>query len=152
MFAQVHSRALNVLLSFETQLPFDKWDMWRDMRKLPLAEQKQWLLDADKRRRLVEIASRPYEGPEVRGGAARPTERAGIYALSDMKGPHKSMAELARQKNTHPVELMIDMALERDMKFFMIQPIANEDQTEALELMKHQSPAVTFPDSAGHRH
>ena len=32
MFAQVHSRALNVLLSFETQLPFDKWDMWRDMR------------------------------------------------------------------------------------------------------------------------
>ena len=38
MFAQVHSRSLNVLLSFETQLPFDKWEMWRDMRKLPLAE------------------------------------------------------------------------------------------------------------------
>ena len=37
MFAQVHSRALNVLLSFETQLPFDKWEMWRDMRALPLA-------------------------------------------------------------------------------------------------------------------
>jgi hypothetical protein len=36
------------------------------------------------------------------------------------------MAELARMKNTHPVDLMIDMALERDMKFFMIQPIANE--------------------------
>ena len=25
--------SLNVLLSFETQLPFDKWEMWRDMRK-----------------------------------------------------------------------------------------------------------------------
>jgi N-acyl-D-amino-acid deacylase len=150
MFAQVHSRALNVLLSFETQLPFDKWDTWRDMRKLPLAEQKQWLLDADKRRKLVEIASKPYEGPIVRGAEARPPEWDCIYAFGDMKGPHKSMAELARQKNTHPVDLMIDMALERDLKFFMIQPIANEDQAEALELMKHPRSVVTFSDSGAH--
>ena len=67
-----------------------------------------------------------------------------------MKGPHKSMAELARQKNTHPVDLMIDMALERDLKFFMIQPIANENQTEALELMKHPRSVVTFSDSGAH--
>jgi N-acyl-D-amino-acid deacylase len=150
MFAQVHSRALNVLLSFETQLPFDKWDMWRDMRQLPLAEQKQWLLDADKRRKLVEIACKRYEGPTVRGAEARPPEWDAVFALTDMKGPHKSMAELARQKNTHPVDLMIDMALERDLKFFMIQPIANEDQAEALELMKHPRSVVTFSDSGAH--
>jgi N-acyl-D-aspartate/D-glutamate deacylase len=150
MFAQVHSRALNVLLSFETHTPFDKWEMWRDMRELPLAEQKQWLLDADKRRRLVEIASKPYDGPEVRGTEARPPEWEWIYAMTDMTGPHRSMAELARMKNTHPVELMIDMALERDMKFFMIQPIANEDQGEALELMKHPRSVVTFSDSGAH--
>lgn len=150
MFAQVHSRALNVLLSFETQLPFDRWDLWRDMRKLPLGEQKKWLLDADKRRRLVEIASKPYEGPAVVGAEARPPEWDWIFAMTDMKGPHKSMAELARQRNTHPVELMIDMALERDMKFFMIQPIANENQAEALELMKHPRSVVTFSDSGAH--
>jgi len=151
MFAQVHSRSLNVLLSFETQLPFDKWEMWRDMRKLPLAEQKQWLLDADKRRKLVEIASRPYEGPtHVAGAEARPPQWDWIFALTDMKGPHKSMAELARQKNTHPVELMIDMALERGLKFFMIQPVANENQSEALELMKHPRSVVTFSDSGAH--
>src|SRR5215467_7793942 len=150
MIPQVHSRALNVLLSFETQLPFDKWEMWRDMRKLPLAEQKQWLLDADKRRRLVEIASRPYEGPEVRGTEARPPEWELTYALTDMRGPHKSMAELARQKNTHPVELMIDMALERDLKFFMIFPAANESQGDALELMQHPRSVVTFSDSGAH--
>ena len=147
---QVHSRALNVLLSFETQLPFDKWEMWRDMRKLPLAEQKQWLLDADKRRRLVEIASRPYEGPEVRGTEARPPEWDLTYALTDMRGPHRTMAELARQKNMHPADLMIDMALERDMKFFMIFPVANESQSDALELMKHPRSVVTFSDSGAH--
>ncbi|HKV14115.1 MAG TPA: amidohydrolase family protein [Reyranella sp.] len=150
MFAQVHSRALNVLLSFETQLPFDKWEMWREMRTKPLAEQKKMLMDPDTRRRLVEIASRPYEGPIVRGTEARPPEWDWIFALTDMKGPHRSMAELARQKNTHPVELMIDMALQRDMKFFMIQPVANENQAEALELMKHPRSVVTFSDSGAH--
>ncbi|MEK7687531.1 MAG: amidohydrolase family protein, partial [Pseudomonadota bacterium] len=150
MFAQVHSRALNVLLSFETQLPFDKWELWREMRAKPLAEQKKVLLDPDMRRRLVEIASRPYEGPQVRGTEARPPEWDWIFALDKMQGPHKSMAELARQKNTHPVELMIDMALERDMKFFMMQPVANESQTEALELMKHPRSVVTFSDSGAH--
>ncbi|HTR88173.1 MAG TPA: amidohydrolase family protein [Reyranella sp.] len=151
MFAQVHSRALNVLLSFETQLPFDKWEMWRDMRKLPLAEQKAWLLDADKRRKLVEIASQPPQGPTVTSGTeARAADWDWIFAMTDMRGPHKSMADLARNKNTHPVELMIDMALERDMKFFMIQPIANENQTEALELMKHPRSVVTFSDSGAH--
>jgi N-acyl-D-aspartate/D-glutamate deacylase len=150
MFAQVHSRALNVLLSFETQLPFDKWDVWKEMRARPLAEQKKALLDPEMRRRLVEIASKPYEGPTVRGTEARPPEWDWIYAMTDMKGPHKSMAELARLKNTHPVDLMIDMALERDMKFFMIQPIANENQSEALELMKHPRSVVTFSDSGAH--
>lgn len=150
MFAQVHSRALSVLLSFETHLPFDKWDLWKEMRAKPLAEQKKMLLDPEMRRRLVEVASKPYEGPEVRGTEARPPEWDYIYAMTDMKGPHKTMAELARQKNTHPVELMIDMALERDMKFFMMQPIANENQTEALELMKHPRSVVTFSDSGAH--
>ena len=150
MFAQVHSRALNVLLSFETQLPFDKWELWCEMRAKPLAEQKKALLDPDMRRRLVEIASKPYEGPQVRGTEARPPEWDWIYAMDKIQGPHKSMAELARQKNTHPVELMIDMALERDMKFFMVQPIANENQTEALELMKHPRSVVTFSDSGAH--
>ncbi len=150
MFAQVHSRALSVLLSFETHLPFDKWDVWRDMRAKPLAEQEKMLRDPEMRRRLVEVAAKPYEGPIVRGTEARPPEWDYIYAMTDMQGPHKTMAELARQKNTHPVELMIDMALERGMKFFMMQPIANENQEEALELMKHPRSVVTFSDSGAH--
>ncbi|MDP1965840.1 MAG: amidohydrolase family protein [Reyranella sp.] len=150
LFAQVHSRALTVLLSFETHTPFDKWDVWRDLRAKPLTEQKKALQDPEMRRRLVEVATRPYEGPVVRGTEPRPPEWDHVYAMTDMKGPHKTMADLARQKNTHPVELMIDMALERDMKFFMMQPIANEIQGEALELMKHPRSVVTFSDSGAH--
>ena len=81
MFAQVHSRALNVLLSFETQLPFDKWDMWRDMRKLPLASRSSGCSIADKRRswsrsRRSPTRARPCAAPK-RGRRIG----TGIYAL-----------------------------------------------------------------------
>ena len=45
MFAQVHSRSLSALLPFKTQLPFDILPVWKDLRALPLAEQRQRLRD-----------------------------------------------------------------------------------------------------------
>jgi len=150
MFGQVHSRALNVLLSFETQTPFDKWEFWRDIRKLPLAEQKAALMNPEIKAKLVEIATRPYQGKKAIGTEARPPEWDYIYLMDKIQGPHRSMADLARERNLHPAELMIDLALERDMKLFLLQPIANEDQAAALELINHPRTVVTFSDAGAH--
>ncbi|MEJ0070273.1 MAG: amidohydrolase family protein [Pseudomonadota bacterium] len=150
LIGQVHSRALNVLLSFEAHTPFDKWEVWRDVRKLPLEQQKAALRDPEMRAKLVAVASGPYDNRRAIGAEARPPEWDWVYLMNDIKGPHRSMADLARERNCHPVELMIDLALERDFKLFLIQPIANEDQTAALELIKHPRTVVTFSDSGAH--
>ena len=39
MFAQVHARAFNVMVSFKTQLPFDGLPSWRELRAQPLDAQ-----------------------------------------------------------------------------------------------------------------
>ncbi|HUK10075.1 MAG TPA: amidohydrolase family protein [Stellaceae bacterium] len=150
MFGQVHSRALNVLLSFETHTPFDKWEVWRDIRKLPLAQQKAALQNPEIKAKLVAVASQPYRGRKAIGTEARPPEWDYIYLMDKIQGPHRSMAALARERNVHPAELMIDLALERDMKMFLLQPIANEDQVAALELINHPRTVVTFSDAGAH--
>ncbi|HYM29689.1 MAG TPA: amidohydrolase family protein [Candidatus Cybelea sp.] len=150
MFVQVHSRALNVLLSFETQTPFDKWDVWRDVRALPLDAQKAALRDPVTREKLIEAASRPYTGPQIVGTEARPPEWEWIFVMDTVMGPHRSVADIARERNVAPVEAMIDLALARDLKLFFIQPIANEDQDQALEMMRHPRSVVTFSDSGAH--
>ena len=150
MFAQVHSRALNVLLSFETATPFDAWDVWRDVRKLPHEQQKAALRDPETRAKLVDSASRPPTDRRAIGAEARPPEWDWVFLMDQMKGPHPSMASLARQSNQHPVELMIDLALERDLKRFFLQPIANEDEAAALELIRHPRTVVTFSDAGAH--
>ena len=70
--------------------------------------------------------------------------------MDDMVYDKPTMAELASAKGVHPVELMIDMALERDFKMFFRQPIANEYQDKVLEMMKHPRSVITFSDSGAH--
>lgn len=150
MFAQTHSRALNVLLSFKAHTPFDKWDVWKDVRALPLAEQKAKLADPALRAKLVEVASREYKGPRIVGAEARPPDWNWVYPMAEIRYDVPSMAELAARKGVHPVELMIDLSLEHDFDIFFRQPIANENQDHVLEMMKHPRAAVTFSDSGAH--
>ena len=150
MFAQVHSRALSSLLSFESNTPFDNWEYWSEFRQLPLAEQATKMRNPEIKAKLIEIASREYTGPRIVGAEARPPEWDYIYPMDDMVYDKPSMAEIARGKGIHPVELMIDMALERDLKMFFRQPIANEDQAQVLDMMKHPRSVITFSDSGAH--
>ncbi len=149
MFAQVHSRSLNVLLSFKSQLPFDRLPVWRELRTLPLDEQKGALRDPDTRRRLVEAAGKPDRRVAI-GAEVRRPDYNWLFAMDTASGPHRSIAEIAHERHLDPVEAMIELALEKDLDQFFLQPIANEDQDHVLEMMRHPRSVVTFSDSGAH--
>ncbi len=149
MFAQVHSRALAAVLSFKTQLPFDRLPVWKELRALPLEEQKHRLRDPALRRRLVE-AARERDKRRAIGTEARPAVYEWLFVMDTVEGPHRSVAEVARERGVDPVEAMIALALEKDLELFFLQPIANENQDYALELIKHPRTVVTFSDSGAH--
>ena len=149
LFVQAHSRSISTMLSFKSHTPFDAWEVWKDVRGKPLDEQKVLLADPDMKRRLVEVATRPYEGPEVVGAEARPPEWDWVYLFNGI-GDEERMTEVAAKRGVHPVEAMIDIALERDFDVFFRQPLANEDQDAVLKMMKHPRSVVTFSDSGAH--
>jgi len=149
-FTQVHSREINVVLSFETQLPFDDWPVWRDVRKLSLEEQKSTLRDPEMKRRLIEAAQSGLSNKTVTGGEARPPEWDYFYLMDKATWPHRTLKDIAAERGTSPVEAMIDIALENDLQVFFRQPISNEDEDAALAVMKHPRSCVTFSDSGAH--
>lgn len=149
MFAQVHSRALSVLLSFETRLPFDRLPEWRELRRRPLDEQRAALRDPEVQRTLVAAAGAADYTRGV-GAETRRPEYEWIFLMEDPTGPHRSVAELARQRGLDPVAAMIELALERDLRCFFVQPLANENLDHVLEMMRHPRSVVTFSDSGAH--
>ena len=150
MFVQVHSRALNTMLSFKTQMPFDRWDLWSDVRALSLDDQKRQLRDPDLRKRLVEIANREAPKNRIVGVEARPPDYDHLYVMDSMVGEQRLLKDVAGERGVNPVALMIDLSLESDFDQFFCQPAANENQDHVLEMMKHPRSVVTFSDSGAH--
>ena len=149
MFAQVHSRSLSALLSFKTQMPFDRLPVWKELRALPLAEQRRKLRDPELRRRLIEASGGALRRRAV-GTEAKAADYDWLLVFDTVDGPHRTVAEVARERGQHPAETMIDLALEKDLDLFFLQPVANEDQDYALELMRHPRTVTTFSDSGAH--
>ncbi|MGZ5693761.1 MAG: N-acyl-D-amino-acid deacylase family protein [Burkholderiales bacterium] len=149
MFAQAHSRSLSALLSFKTQMPFDRLPVWKEIRKLPIEEQKQKLRDPAMRRTLIENSG-AKDGRKALGTEARPADYDWLLVFDTVEGPHKTVAQVARERSQHPAETMIELALEKDLDLFFLQPVANEDQDIALEIMRHPRTVTTFSDSGAH--
>ena len=84
------------------------------------------------------------------GPEARAANYQWLFVWSNPTPPHRSVAEMATALNKDPVEVIIDLALEKHLKQFFLQPIANENQEHVLEMMQHPRSVVTFSDSGAH--
>ena len=150
MFAQVHSRSLNVIYTFESHLPFDTWEVWRGVRKLPLVEQKAKLADPTLKAKLVAVASNPSERHKRHGATVNPPDWHWVFAMAGTDGHDQSIADLAAARGVPPAQLMIDLALAEDFKTLFRMPINNENDADVIEMMKHPHSVVTFSDSGAH--
>ena len=155
MFGQATTRSINALFSLKSYLPFDQLPDWRELRALPLEEQRRRLADPAVRRRLVasEGGMKPRDGVFQGGGAAttdpRRPDYANLFALAGVDWDDPSVEALSRRDGKHPVEVMIDLALENADQIF-VQPLVNESPSDVLGLLRHPRTLATFSDSGAH--
>ena len=84
------------------------------------------------------------------GAEARKPNFDYLFLFDKPLPPYRSIAQIAKESNKDPLELIIDLALEKHLKQFFIQPIVNEDQDIVLGMMRHPRSVVTFSDSGAH--
>ena len=124
---------------------------WREIRKLPLrgagsrAAQSRDSAQAGRKPRTSVRAGERAVGAEARGANFK-----WIFPLDKPTPPYRSIAEIAAESNKDPVEVMIDLALEKHLKQFFLQTLVNENQDHVLEMMRHPRSVVTFSDSGAH--
>ena len=155
MFGQATSRSINALFCLKSNLPFDFLPTWKELRALPLDEQKRRMADPEIRRRLIaEEAEMKPRGFEFQGGGAASTnplrpDYGNLLVMRDVDWDDPSVEDLARAANKNPVETMIDLMLEDENQIF-IQPLVNENPKDVLGLLKHPRTLATFSDSGAH--
>jgi N-acyl-D-aspartate/D-glutamate deacylase len=155
MWGQSTTRSINAIFSLKSYLPFDVLPAWRELRGLPLAEQKRRLADPAARGRLVaaEASMKPRDNVFQGGGAAttdpRKPDYDNLFAMKGVDWNDPTVAQLSGQRGKHPVEVMIDLVLENDDQVF-VQPLVNEDPEHVLGMLRHPRTLATFSDSGAH--
>jgi N-acyl-D-aspartate/D-glutamate deacylase len=155
MYGQATTRSINAVFSLRSYLPFDVLPAWKAVRALPLEEQKARLRDPEVRARLIaEEAQMKPRSSELQGGGAATTDPRkpnydNLFPMLDVNWDDPSVGELSRRQNKHPVEVILDLALENDNRMF-VQPIVNESPADVLGILQHPRTLATFSDSGAH--
>jgi N-acyl-D-aspartate/D-glutamate deacylase len=149
IIGQSHCRGVAVLISFKTVLPFDRLPVWDEFRRLPLAAQAAGLREPATRERLVQAAREAVYG-RVIGAEVRPPDWDNLFLYDKPLPPYRSLAELAAARGVHPLEVMIDEALARDLDAFFLQPLTADDPYELVATLRHPRTVMTFSDAGAH--
>ncbi len=149
IFGLTHPRGIGTMSSFLTQLPFDNLPEWRELRARSVEDQKSALRDPETRRRLVWSANNSTYGERVGGEAPKPDFDL-MRVLDQPVPPNPTVREAAAARGVDPVELMIDLSLERDFAQFFVQPGAAFDYDAVKTLLKHPRTVMAFSDAGAH--
>jgi len=155
MFGQGTTRSINAIFSLKSYLPFDVLPAWRQVRDLPMNEQKRRLADPEVRRELIAAEERmkPRDNVFQGGGAAttdpRKPDYSNLYALNGVDWDDPTVEQLAKARGKHPVEVMIDLSLANENQVY-VQPLVNETPDDVLGILKHDRTLATFSDSGAH--
>ena len=155
MFGQTTTKSINAIFSLKSYLMFDGLPAWKELRALPLAEQKRRLGDPAVRQALIAYETRMKTRDNVfQGGGAATTDPrrpdyGNLYAMKDVAWEDPTVASLAASSGKHPVEVMIDLMLANENQVF-VQPLVNEAPDDILAMMRHPWTLTTFSDSGAH--
>jgi N-acyl-D-aspartate/D-glutamate deacylase len=117
-----------------------------------LSEQRRVVEDPERRIALVDEA---LHGPYVTSKVivevqARLPDYENLRVLESPIGPNPSLADLARDRGTNPVDLMIDLSLAADFEQYFTQPFANQDEEAVETILRHPHTIIAQSDSGAH--
>jgi N-acyl-D-aspartate/D-glutamate deacylase len=113
------------------------------------AEQLRALRDESLRRKLVDEAHHGDYGRSI--GAETPKPDFDRMRVFDRPlPPNPTVAEAAAARGVDPVELIIDLAIDTELRQFFAQPLTPADDESVLTAISTPDTVMTFSDSGAH--
>ncbi len=145
----VHTREFISVMGFRVGLPFDSLPLWGELRARPIDEQRSMLADPVSRAPYVAEAMAGNYRSAI-GAEIRPPKWDLLRVLHDPSGPWATVAELAAQRNTTPVDVMIDESLDANFDRYFAQPFANLNLDAVLTFLRHPNTVIGIADTGAH--
>ena len=149
---QVAVRSVGILLGFGTALsPLSLFPAAADLIGKPVDELRLLLRDPAVCARLS--AGITETSGDILGGMARienvfPLEDIGVRAYANT--PDRSLVAIGKRLGKHPLQVMLDLIVEHDLRNFFIIPLFNHDLEAAGTMLAHPLTTIGLGDSGAH--
>jgi N-acyl-D-aspartate/D-glutamate deacylase len=146
---QTQVRSVGVLFGLVNLTPFDlAGGSWGLLKLIPLEERLAAFRAPEKRARLIEDAKQSPWPESMLKWFFRLVERDGATRYDC--APEQSLAAIARQRGTSPVEAFMDLALETEGRALFLYPFANQDFDVVAQMLSHPQVILGLADSGAH--
>lgn len=151
---QSRSEPFSQIISFKTQLPFDRLPEWQEIRSQSFDEQVRLMRDPKIRAKLVAAAEGAYASGALSNKASvhpqhQMPEFSQLQVMRHALKRNPTVTHLAAERGMSPVELMIDIAVESRFEE-VFGRFTGWDDADLLTAMKHPHTVMTFSDSGAH--
>lgn len=142
---QVTPRPLNFEYQLKEPFVFESMSLFRPISAADPAGKKRLYADPDFRRAFRE---RMDQAPsEVLAGF-------GLTVISEFPADRaleeRPLAEVARERGLHPVDLLLDLGLASDLEARFRMPVANHDEEAVGELLRNPHMVIGLSDAGAH--
>ncbi len=159
--------AVNICMPIEFEFTletiglFDQLPAWNEATVGTLAERKVKLADASRRpamKRDMEKAPTvmPGTSPDGEQGAVRmfrwdETFVDDVHLAKNKSLKGRTIAEIAKEQGKHPIDTLLDLSVEEDLKTeFAMQGFINNDEEALTQIIKHPLTLVGSSDGGAH--
>src|SRR5262249_20702213 len=112
-------------------------------------EQLRALCDESLRRKLVDEAHHGDYGRSIGAETPKP-DFTRMRVFDSPVPPNPTVAEAAAARGVDPVELVIDLAIETELRQLSAQPLTPSDDDSILTALRTPDTVMTFSDSGAH--
>jgi N-acyl-D-aspartate/D-glutamate deacylase len=148
--------------TLETMGLFDQLPAWNEATVGTLEERKAKLADParrpalrqdmEKRRRMI-VPSKDSDGEQGQVGMInwQATVIDDVHLEKNEPLLGKTIAQIAQEQDKHPVDVMLDLAVEEDLKTeFAMQDSLNSDEDAVAQILKHPLTLIGASDGGAH--
>jgi N-acyl-D-aspartate/D-glutamate deacylase len=146
VYPQVSCRPLNFEFTLAEPFLFESMSLFKPVSAADRDGKKRVYRDPEFRRAFKEKA-----GPGTRQTFGTAWDLTVIsYCESDTSLEERKLVEVAEERGTHPIDLMLDLSLENDLAARFRMGVLNTNEDEVAELLTSPHPILGLSDAGAH--
>lgn len=145
VYPQVSPRALNFEMTMKAPFIFESMPVFKPVSAAAIGDRSAIYRDPQFR---TDFKAAIDQGSSLVMGGWPKTEIS--YFEKNPSLEQRLLFDVARERDVHPIDLLLDLALESDLAMRIRMPIANHDENEVEILLKDPNVVVGLSDGGAH--